>query len=119
MDPRLLKVFQEQVKLQCIFLLRAARELNQTLKVRDTEGIFFSIQNLLTAGANVSKALWGPGGRLHAERKPLRDSIGIADTSALRDVNMRNNFEHFDDRLDRWRLGNRSELLRQSWPRRK
>jgi hypothetical protein len=101
MDKQLLKIFQEQVRLQCMFLLRAARELNQTLKTKDTESIFFSLQNFLTAGANISKALWGQGGRLHAERKPLRDSIGVHDSSALRAVNMRNNFEHFDERLDR------------------
>src|SRR6185312_5907330 len=35
-------------------------------------------------------------------RKSLRDSIGISDESPLRQVTMRNNFEHFDERLDRW-----------------
>ena len=35
-------------------------------------------------------------------RRPLRDSIGVTDASPLRSVRMRNNFEHFDERLDRW-----------------
>ena len=57
---------------------------------------------MLNAGANISKAFWGSGGKFSAERKPLRDSIKIDDNSPLREVAMRNNFEHFDERLDRW-----------------
>ena len=57
---------------------------------------------MLNAGANISKAFWGSGGKLAVERKPLRDSIGIDDKSPLRAVTMRNNFEHFDERIDRW-----------------
>jgi hypothetical protein len=37
-----------------------------------------------------------------AERKPLRDSLGVADDSPLREVAMRNNFEHIDERIERW-----------------
>jgi hypothetical protein len=46
--------------------------------------------------------LWGQGGSLSAQRQTLRDSIGILDDSPLRNVTMRNNFEHFDERLDKW-----------------
>ncbi|MEA2141968.1 MAG: hypothetical protein QOI64_398 [Solirubrobacteraceae bacterium] len=61
-----------------------------------------AIQNLLTAASNISKALWGQGGRHEVERQALRDSLGIDDTSPLREVAMRNHFEHYDERLDRW-----------------
>jgi hypothetical protein len=103
MDTFLLRNFQRQVVLQCKFMLTAAQELNKALEERgNTEHVFYALQNLLNAGANISKALWGARGKLAKERKPLRDSIGIADDSPLREVNMRNNFEHFDERLDRW-----------------
>ena len=102
MDVALLRIFQRQVALQCRFILMAAQEINVGLQQRNVERVFYEIQNLLNAGANVSKALWGQGGRLANERKPLRDSIGIGDDSPLRQVAMRNNFEHFDERLDRW-----------------
>lgn len=46
--------------------------------------------------------MWGQKGRLAKERKRLRDSIGISECSPLRDVTMRNNFEHMDERIDRW-----------------
>lgn len=99
MELMLLRVFQHQVALQCKFLLMAAEEVSLGGNV---ERVFYAVQNLLNAGANISKAFWGPGGGLALQRKPLRDSIGIADNSPLREVTMRNNFEHFDERLDRW-----------------
>ena len=36
------------------------------------------------------------------ERKELRESVEVTDKSQLHNVGMRNNFEHFDERLDRW-----------------
>lgn len=102
MDIMLLRCFQSQVELQCRFLLSATRTLNVALQKNDVDRTFYAIQNLLNAGANISKALWGGGGKLAVQRKPLRDSIAVDDNSPLKNVNMRNNFEHFDERLDRW-----------------
>jgi hypothetical protein len=64
--------------------------------------LFYEVQNLLNAAANISKACWGAGGKLATQRQPLRDSIGVTDASPLCDMSMRNNYEHFDERLDRW-----------------
>jgi hypothetical protein len=106
MDKRLLREFQDQVLLQCEYVLRAANELNSALAAPDFESAkaaFYAIQNLLGAAANISKAFWGQQGKnLAPQRKPLRDSVGMADTSPLKTVGMRNNFEHFDERLDTW-----------------
>lgn len=102
MDIYLLRVFQSQVAAQCRFMLRAAADVNNALKEPDTNAVFYGIQNFLNAAANISKAFWGQGGKFAEQRKPLRDSVGVADTSPLRQVVMRNNFEHFDERLDRW-----------------
>jgi hypothetical protein len=102
MDLMLLRQFQRQVTLQCKYLLASATQTQAALVNREIEGVFFGIQNLLNASANISKALWGGGGKKTAQRKALRDSIGIDDTSPLREVAMRNNFEHLDERLERW-----------------
>jgi hypothetical protein len=102
MDTFHLRIFQRQVADQCHFLLFAAQEVNDRLKARHTIGVMYAIQNLLNAGANISKMLWGQGGKFSAQRKPLRDSIDISDSSPLRDVTMRNHFEHMDERIDRW-----------------
>jgi hypothetical protein len=102
MDAQLLSSFQLQVYLQCKFVVLAADDLNRALKSPMVEYAWYTIQNLLNASANMSKALWGGGGRLAKERKALRESIGISDDSPLKEVGMRNNFEHLDERLDRW-----------------
>jgi hypothetical protein len=61
-----------------------------------------SVQNCLTAAANISKACWGEEGRHRKERKPLRQSLGIKKDSPLRPLSMLNNFEHFDEQIDKW-----------------
>jgi hypothetical protein len=109
MDQLLLRQFKNQVLLQCHFLLMAADDLNSRLNDLNTnfrgdsaEKVFYALQNLLNAAANISKVLWGQGGKLAAQRKDIRDSIGVSDSSTLRLMGMRNNFEHFDERLDHW-----------------
>jgi hypothetical protein len=102
MNLMLLRIFQEQVALQCRFMVRAAIDVNTGLGRRDPEQTFYALQNFLNAGANVSKALWGQGGKFEKKRRALRDSIGVDNNSPLKQVTMRNNFEHFDERLDQW-----------------
>jgi hypothetical protein len=101
-DLMLLRLFQTDVLSQCDFTLLAAREVNEGLHENDVTRTFAGLQSLLNAAANISKALWGQGGRFAAQRQPLRDSIGITDASPLRTVTMRNKYEHFDERLDKW-----------------
>lgn len=112
MDLHLLRTFQWQVLLQCHFLMLAANDVDAALRQQSGPGstnvmdvvrrTFYALQNLLNAAANISKALWGAGGKFAEVRKPLRDSIDVNDDLPLRNVTMRNNFEHFDERLDRW-----------------
>jgi hypothetical protein len=102
MDLLLLRVFQRQVQLQCQALLVAGHDFNSAQTTGDMAHTWIAIQNILSAAANISKALWGQGGRLSAEREPLRVSLQVDDTSPLRDVVMRNHFEHYDERLDHW-----------------
>ena len=102
MDVMLLRMFQQQVLLQCQFMLLSAHELSAAMVSMNSTRTFYAIQSLLNAAANVSKAFWGSGGRQADDRYDLRDSIGIPEDSPLREVRMRNNFEHLDERLDQW-----------------
>ena len=102
MDLMLLRIFQKQVLLQCQFTLFATHDINMALNQRDDTRIFYAVQNFLNAANTVSKALWGQNGKFTDERKMLRDSIGVSDTSPLRKILIRNAFEHFDERLDKW-----------------
>jgi hypothetical protein len=61
-----------------------------------------SVQNCLTAVANVSKACWGEDREYRKERKPLRRSLEIKGDSPLKPMATRHNFEHFDERIDEW-----------------
>jgi hypothetical protein len=101
-DVALLRVFQRQVYLQLQALMVAVHDFNGAMTTGDTRHAWIAIQNILTAAANVSKALWGSKGKRAVERVPLRASLQIEDTSPLRDVVMRNHFEHYDERLDTW-----------------
>jgi hypothetical protein len=118
MSPSLLLAFQNQILLQCRFLLFASQELERGIAQSDHTLIFYSIQNLLGAAANISKVLWGTQGKKPSEkhrmqaRKPLRDSLGVSDSSPMRSVTMRNNYEHFDERLEEWeRLSRRHNSI--------
>lgn len=59
-------------------------------------------QAFLAAAANLSKALWGQEGKSARERAPLRKALAIANSSPLKPTSMRNNFDHFDERLVDW-----------------
>ena len=102
MDLMLLRTFQRQIQLQCQAIMLAAHDLNGAMTTGDTIHAWIAIQNLLTAAANISKALWGKGGRLKEERASLRESIQVDNASPLRLVVMRNHFEHYDEKLDEW-----------------
>jgi hypothetical protein len=129
-DEHLKKAFLRQIWLQCRFAQRAAVELDAAYRsmtqhrsdikvdpalpraemraqataqaMEPALGPWYAIQALLTAVANISKALWGLGGKLAAEREALRDALAVDDSSPIRPTSMRNNFDHFDDRLDEW-----------------
>jgi hypothetical protein len=125
METMLLRLFQSHVEDQCEYVLLARDQIVTALAdmnapiPKPTEGheaftramqaqqeagmrLWFGMQNLLNAGANISKALWGPAGKLVEERRPLRESLGVPDDSPLAPTDLRNDFEHFDDRLDHW-----------------
>jgi hypothetical protein len=102
MDLMLLRVFQSQIELQCQAILASARQLQLALDAHNTTASWVAVQNLLSAAANASKALWGQGGKYEQEREPLRASIQVPNDSPLRSVIMRNHFDHFDERLDQW-----------------
>lgn len=51
--------------------------------------------------------MWGTndprhGEKIKKEREPLRDSLQVTDKSPLRQVVMRNHYDHFDERIDKW-----------------
>ncbi len=100
----LLRAFQRQVKFQCECVLVAAQEIDAALTRHDDHAVFCALQALLGAAANTSKALWGvhKTKKVLAARAFLRASLQVADNSPLHPRDMRNHYDHFDERLDEW-----------------
>jgi hypothetical protein len=102
LDTFVLRILQGEVQFQCRAVLDAGGRLQQAVPTRDVEMVFVALQGVLVASANLSKLLWGSGGRRDAERIRLRESLAVADDSPLRDPQLRNDFEHFDERVELW-----------------
>lgn len=106
-------VFYFELRLQCAVLLRAAADLaaadRAPVVMPSTGGLsdshWVALQQLLVAGANISKLLWGSRGRRAQARKDLRESIGVDDDSPLRDTDLRNYFEHMDKEIEAYFSG--------------
>jgi len=59
-----------------------------------------ALQTVAVSAANLSKMFWGSQGKMEKERQPLRESLGVADGSCLQSTDLRNSFEHFDERIE-------------------
>ncbi len=97
MDGFLQRLFRDEVELQCRFVVLAVDQLKAASSKTEA---WFALQGAVISAANLSKLLWGSRGRSHAERQDLRDSLDVDDSSILRDPDLRNDFEHFDERID-------------------
>jgi hypothetical protein len=75
---------------------------NAELRARDQEAILDGIQNIVSCGAALSRYFWpARSGRVHAARaRRLRSSLGVTSSNALKNRDLRNLIEHFDERLD-------------------
>lgn len=99
-----------EAHLQAEFVLLGSNLLREAEEARSLDGslwMWFALQGILTAAANISKMLWSGApeptrAEQIAERKPIRDALGIQDDSCLREIKVRNSLEHYDDRLERW-----------------
>lgn len=104
----MLKIFQAELELQCDFVTIGATQVNKALPHRDHGQIWFGLQGILISASNASKLLWGAGrtadevAKLHEARQPLRESVSVDDSSPLNARGVRNSFEHFDERIDKW-----------------
>lgn len=102
MDKTLLRIFQREVERQCKFSLIAVQDLEQSLKVNDSDRIWYAVQALLVAAGNISKLLWPPMPLTPNRGEELRASLSVKDRSPLESRTFRNHFEHFDERLEKW-----------------
>lgn len=112
MEKQLLRIFQLELQTQCEFILLGGRQVNGCLKMRQpTQVIWFALQGMLVSAANASKLLWGSRSEEAVEaRRQLRESVGVTDDSSLSSRHIRNDFEHFDERLEDWFNSSRDHI---------
>jgi len=100
----LLRLHQGRVVDACHSAL-IARDDIQGFGARECGRLWYGVANLVVATGNLSKSFFGSGPereRIYEERAPLRESLDVDDSSPLRQVKIRNDFEHLDERLDKW-----------------
>ncbi len=106
MDDFLLGVFEGEIETQCRFMVIGAQLVNQQLQQHSPESgslIWFALQGILVSAANVSKLLWGSKSADDlAARQRLRGVLQIHEHSAFYARKLRNDFEHFDERVETW-----------------
>ena len=79
----------------------AAKHLPKSTDDFDSLEVWCSIQLILVAAGNVSKILW-PGKKYSSRGKALRQLLNVNDESPLSNRNLRNHFEHYDERIEKW-----------------
>ncbi|MEJ7566988.1 MAG: hypothetical protein WKF41_01870 [Gaiellaceae bacterium] len=106
MELLLLRVYQQHVVHCCHSVVLGARDIDSAAGAADAR-LWYGIQNLIVGAGNLAKAFWGTGSkaeraRRYEERRPLRESLSVTDDSPLRNVIVRNNYEHLDERIEKW-----------------
>jgi hypothetical protein len=95
-------VFIGEIVLQSKIAERASERL-MTCKVHfDPIETWSDIQSILMAAANVSKILWPQRKMSEARGKNLRVLLNVDDHNLLSDRKLRNHFEHYDERIEKW-----------------
>lgn len=92
--------------------LRSVRSANESLKIMaDGSGDFNQsqtlnyLQNIVVQGAALSRYFW-PARKDHEKRgEILRKAFDVTDTSPLKSRDLRNDIEHFDEKLDAYLAG--------------
>ena len=92
-------VFISEIVMQSKIAERAAERL---VTCEDYVEKWSAIQSILVAAANVSRIFW-PQRKTSAERgKILQTLLNVDDSNLLADRKLRNHFEHYDERIEKW-----------------
>ncbi len=99
MDPLTTFILLGEVDAQCKFIDHGWTQLRDRIEEADTIEIWWDVQGILSAAAMLGKLFWGYGGKHATERADLRDMLVVGDDSPLSDPDVRNDFEHYDERV--------------------
>ncbi len=130
-DRRLEWVFAHELARQARIARRAVGEIDQVVRDAQIDGIprlpdferfWVAVQTFLGSAAMMSKILWattrqkGITPEMEARRGRLRRRLNVVDSSPVNDKQLRNDFEHFDERLEQWWVeDDRHNIIDESW----
>jgi hypothetical protein len=81
-------------------VLHTLSESKRSIQPSETEAILNHLQNIIVQGAVLSRYLW-PVRKGHAKRgQMLRNFLKVTDENPLKTRDLRNDIEHFDEKLD-------------------
>lgn len=96
--------YYQELAEQCIFVKMAKMDLKKC-RTTANHGLnqeYYYLQSILVALGNISKMLWPVKKENNIRGEGLRTALNIKDDSALKSRDLRNLFEHFDERMDEW-----------------
>jgi hypothetical protein len=124
LDPRLQRLFEREVLHQWEFAAASLRLLKEGLQesgAGDPDGMakfWFALDAALGALGNISKVFFPASHAPEETRRRcgiLRRKFDVADDALLGNRELRNAFEHFDERIDQWyRTSKRRNFLDRS-----
>ncbi len=89
---------------EIIFQIKIAEKAADRLPVDpgnfDQIEVWCSIQSILVATGNVSKILWPISKKSQERGEKLRELLCIDENNIIADRNLRNHFEHYDERIE-------------------
>jgi len=103
-------IFISEIVLQSKIAELATKRLSAIKDNFDQIEVWSSIQSILVAAGNVSKILWPQEKKYAVRGKRLRELLKVDDTNMLSDRSLRNHFEHYDDRIEKWFKGKSSAV---------
>jgi len=83
-------------------LLRANRHLRRALRQGDAESALFYLDAFLRCAAAISRTLWPSKPKYKPRGRGLRKLFHVGDRSPFAQREVRNAFEHFDEKVDDW-----------------
>jgi hypothetical protein len=111
------------IAIQAEFVLEG---LETALAEKRETRVWLAVHSTLVLAGNASKLLWGTGRKnvpkAEVARTRLKDEAGVKETSPLRERNVRDAFEHIDERIIVWahkENGSRFVQRRVDWKDRK
>ncbi|GAA8853584.1 hypothetical protein DUHN55_44690 [Helicobacter pylori] len=121
LDDWQLGIYMREILRQADFAHLATKDLVASLQAEVSPELgtvrqFAALQSLLSAAALISKLLWCERGRdtpafSKQRARQLREALLVNDDSTLKTRDVRNGFEHFDERLDRHLVAGKRHVI--------